>query len=81
MTFALVSILGSLFPEPIFQLSYFIGFESPSNFIFIIALFFLLAICLSLSIIVSRQALRIKNLVQNQALTEDRLESLEVRVS
>ena len=48
-----------------------------SNFIFFTALFFLLAICLSLSIIVSKQATRIKILVQQEALIEKRLESLE----
>ena len=65
MTLAVASISNAL------------GFEAPSNFIFFTALFFLLAICLSLSIIVSKQATRIKNLVQQEALIEKRLESLE----
>ena len=45
--------------------------------IFLAGLFFLLAICLSLSIIVSKQALRIKTLVQEHALIAKRLDALE----
>lgn len=77
MTLAVASILVALFPNPLFAVSSALGFEAPSNFIFFVALFFLLAICLSLSIIVSKQALRIKNLVQQEALIEKRLETLE----
>lgn len=77
MTLAVASILVALFPEPLFAVSGALGFEAPSNFVFFAALFFLLAICLSLSIIVSKQALRIKNLVQQEALVEKRLEALE----
>lgn len=77
MTLAVASIFSALFPDPLFAASKALGFEAPSNFIFFIALFFLFAICLSLSIIVSKQALRIKNLVQQEALIEKRLENLE----
>ncbi len=77
MTLAVASILVALFPGPLFAVSSALGFETPSNFVFFVALFFLLAICLSLSIIASKQALRIKDLVQQEALIEKRLESLE----
>ena len=77
MTLAVASIVAALFPDPLFTISNALGFEAPSNFIFFTALFFLLAICLSLSIIVSKQATRIKNLVQQEALIEKRLEALE----
>jgi hypothetical protein len=77
MTLAVASILVALFPGPLFAVSSALGFETPSNFVFFVALFFLLAICLSLSIIASKQALRIKDLVQQEALIEKRLERLE----
>ena len=61
-------------PQPLYSISSFLGFETPSNFIFFIGLFFLLAISLSLSSIASKQALMIKNLVQEQALLAKKLE-------
>lgn len=74
LTLAFVTILASIFPEPIFLISRFFGFDTPSNFVFFAALFFLLAICLSLSVVVSKQAMRMKNLVQSVALLEYRLD-------
>lgn len=73
LTLALVTIVVSLFPDPVFAIARLVGFDVPSNFLFFMALFFLLAICLSLSVVVSKQAMRMKNLVQNQALLEKRL--------
>ena len=74
LTLALVTMLVSLFPEPVFAIASLFGFALPSNFVFFVALFFLLAICLSLSVVVSRQAVRMKNIIQSQALLEKRLE-------
>lgn len=74
LTLAIVTILVSIFPDPVYSLARLFGFDTPSNFIFFAALFFLLAICLSLSVVVSKQSIRIKNLIQNQALLEKRLE-------
>lgn len=76
---ALVLFLCAIFPEPIFQLAHMLGFETPANFIFLVGLFFLLAIALSLSAIVSKQKLMIKNLTQSQALLEKRLTEFELR--
>lgn len=68
MALTIAILLCALFPLPLYQISALLGFETPSNFIFFIGLFFLLAISLSLSSIVSKQASMIKNLVQEQAL-------------
>ena len=75
LTLAIVTMIVSLFPEPVYRLAEIVGFTTPSNFVFFAALFFLLVICLSLSVVVSKQALRIKNLVQNVALLEKRIET------
>ena len=66
-------LLCALFPQPLYSISSLLGFETPSNFIFFIGLFFLLAISLSLSSIASKQAIMIKNLVQEQALLAKKL--------
>lgn len=67
---AAILLVAALFPNVLFSLSSLLGFEAPSNFIFFLGLFCLMAIALSHSVIVSRQALRIKNLTQRIALLE-----------
>ncbi|HIR91272.1 MAG TPA: DUF2304 domain-containing protein [Candidatus Limicola stercorigallinarum] len=69
-------LAAALFPDTIFALSERLGFETPSNFIFFVGLFCLLAIALSLSVIVSKQALMIKNLTQRLALVDYELREL-----
>lgn len=68
MMLALVMMICALFPEPIFALSKALGVELASNFIFIVAIVCLLAICLSLSIVVSKQTAYAKTLVQEIAI-------------
>lgn len=76
---ALILIICPLFPEPIFQLAYLFGIELPSNFIFILAIICLLAICLSLSVIASRQTAYQKTLVQEVALLNKEIESMKAK--
>ena len=73
MALTIAILLCALFPQPLYSISSLLGFETPSNFIFFIGLFFLLAISLSLSSIASKQAIMIKNLVQEQALLAKKL--------
>lgn len=65
---SVILVFCALFPEPVYNLSSFFGFEVSSNFIFLVAILFLLAISLSLSVIASRQTAYIKSLVQETAL-------------
>ncbi|MEG0471370.1 MAG: DUF2304 domain-containing protein [Solibacillus sp.] len=65
---AIIIIFGALFPGPVYMLAHFCGFDTTSNFIFLVGLFFLLTITLSLSAIVSKQARKIKTLTQELAL-------------
>lgn len=46
------------------RIAYFIGVKTPSNFIYLLALVALLCITFYLTIIVSKQSLKIKSLVQ-----------------
>ena len=67
-----VVCLGAVFPGPVFSLATFLGFEVASNFIFVIAIFFLIAISLSLSIIASKQTRYIDALMQELALLKQK---------
>ena len=72
-----VGVVVAVFPGLAEVMSLFFGFETTSNFIFFLVLCFLLAVCLSLSAIVSKQSLRIKDLVQEIALLDVRDEKSE----
>lgn len=71
-----VILLCAVFPVIPYRISDLLGFETPANFIFLVAIFFLLAIALSLSIIVSKQQRKITTLIQELAILENKLESL-----
>lgn len=77
LVLAAVIMLAALFHDWLYPISSMLGFEAPSNFVILVALFFLLAICLSLSIIVSGQARKIKSLVQNLAILENKMDHLD----
>lgn len=74
---SLVVILAAIFPDAVFWLSSSLGFDVSSNFVFLVAIIFLLLSSISLTGIASRQQKTIKNLVQDVALLEDRLEKVE----
>lgn len=68
-------LVVAIWPDPVYALSAALGFLSPSNFMLLLGVLCLLAVCLSLSVIVSGQASRIARL--NQRLTQlDRRPSL-----
>lgn len=77
LVLAVVALLCALFPEPLFSLAYFLGFNVASNFVLFIAIFLLLMICLSLSVIASQQQEKIKNLVQDLAILKNEAEEEE----
>ncbi len=74
LALALVLILCALFPGPVFEVAKLFGFATASNFIFVVGFVFLLLICLSLSSVISKQTVSIKNLTQRIALLEKELE-------
>lgn len=73
----LVVLACDAFPEIMYWAADLIGFISPSNFIFLVAIGLLLAITLSLSVAVSRAVVANKNLTQRLALIEKELERTE----
>ena len=78
MFLAIVITLCALFPAPIDWLANAIGVALPSNFIFIIGIICLLIVCLSLSIIASKQTAYSKTLIQEVALLRKEVEAIKV---
>lgn len=60
----LTFIIIAIFPEPLEQLAHTLGFETLSNFIFLIIIALLLIICFFLTATISRQGNQITKLIQ-----------------
>lgn len=67
-------VFCAIVPGPLFSLAHWLGFESSSNFIFVMAVLFLLVSVLSLTAVVSKQSEAIKNAVQRIAMLEHELD-------
>lgn len=74
LALAFIAIVFAVFPTPLFKLADFLGFYAPSNFVLFVGVFFLAAICLSLSVIVSRQHIKLKDAIQRLALLENAIQ-------
>ena len=74
---AVILLLLAIFPGVMQHISSFAGIVVPSNLVFLIMIAYLLVTSLSMSASISRQHERIKTLVQNNALLEERIEKLE----
>lgn len=77
MGLAILLLICAIFPQIVTFFSNLFGFEQPSNFIFMMGLFCLMAIALSLSIIVSWQSRYIRSLVQTVALLQAQVDDKE----
>lgn len=66
----LAMLVCAIFPGVVYVLSDLTGIMTPSNFVFLVGIIILLAIALSLSVVVSKQVLSIKNLTQRIAILE-----------
>lgn len=71
---SLAMIIICLFSKQIGDVTYMLGFQVFSNFVFVVGLCFLLIVSLALSSIASRQADAIRLLTQRLALVEKELE-------
>lgn len=68
--FSLVLIVFSVFPGVAYVLSDLVGTQAPSNFIFTLIIFLLLAKVFSMTVRISQLESRLKELVQKIALDE-----------
>lgn len=66
--FCLVLLIISLFPNICTDLSAVLGFESPSNFIFLVVIFLLLVKVFFLAVRVSKLQTKLNNLIQKYAI-------------
>lgn len=57
-------IIIAIFPQIVFRLTALLGIQTPSNFIFLIAIFAIFGICFSFSVIVSKHDRSIRKLIQ-----------------
>lgn len=69
-----------IFPELLILIKKILGMESNMNALFVLLLGFVVMILMALTSIASRQALRIKTLVQTNAILEKRIRELENKV-
>ncbi len=63
----------SVFPETMFFVARLLHIETPVNALFLIVIFLLLLMIFALTVAVSRQALRIKNLIQEIGLLKEEI--------
>lgn len=71
MLLSIILMVCAIFPELVYVFSGCFGFQSPSNFVFLVSIVGLIGICLSLTVIVSWQARDIRFLLQKVTLMED----------
>ena len=62
--FALIAI----FPDPLTAVAHWLGFETLSNFIFLVAIALLIVLCFSLTLTVSKQQQQITKLIQELSI-------------
>ncbi|MGN8820904.1 DUF2304 domain-containing protein [Atopobiaceae bacterium HCP3S3_A4] len=76
MLLSLILIICAIFPGIVSAFSGLLGFQAPSNFVFLVSVVGLLGICLSLTVIVSWQARDIRQLIQRVTLMQQDLDKL-----
>lgn len=77
MLLSILILIVAIFPQPILNLAHLLGFSVGSNFIFSIAIFFLLVLCMTQSQAISQQVVKNKGSIQRIALLEKRLDDME----
>lgn len=68
-------VIMAVFPETLFFLARILHIELPVNALFLCVIFLILLIVFGLTVAVSRQATRIKNLIQELGLLKEELKS------
>lgn len=73
-------LLLTIFPEILFGIRDLLGFGDNMNALYVCLIGFILVLVMSLTSITSRQAEKIKDLIQDNALLEKRIRELEKKV-
>ena len=72
-----IVLLAAIFPEIVFKISKFAGFEIPYNFILFVSTLFLGYQIVSLIVIVSKQQQQIKTLIQEISIIKKNIKDSE----
>ena len=73
----IIMLVFTFFPGLLEKMSSFLGIYSPVNALFTVIIFCTIMILMSLTSIVSAQNEKLKRLIQNQAIIEERLKQIE----
>lgn len=68
-----------IFPRLLFYLTKMLGIESPMNGLYVLCIGFIIIILMALTSIVSRQSIKIRALIQENAMLEKRIREQEDR--
>lgn len=66
-----------VFPRLLVYLTRFLGMESPMNALYVLCIGFIIIILMALTSIVSKQTMKIRSLIQENAILEKRLRDVE----
>lgn len=77
----IILIVLVLFPQLLIWFSIVVGIVTPINALFTVAIFCLLLVLLSITVIISKQSARIRKLAQSNAILEARVRLLEKKSS
>lgn len=69
----IVFLIIAIFPDPLAQLSSRLGFETFSNFLFLIIIGALIVICFFLTISISKQQTKITKLIQELSVLKEKV--------
>lgn len=69
-----------IFPQLLLYLIHFLGIETPMNGLYVLCIGFIIIILMALTSIVSKQMVKIRTLVQENAMLEKRLREAEKKV-
>ena len=71
---SVILVIISIFPQIPTFFAKLLGIQSPSNFVFLVAIFFIMIKLFTLSVQVAKEKQRLKSLIENVALKENELE-------
>lgn len=74
-------LVMAAFPQLLVKITVWMGVQLPSNALFLLTFIFIISILMSLTVVVSHAANRIRRLTQQTALLEKRIRELEQRIS
>lgn len=76
----MVMFIVAIWPQILVKLAEFLGVKVATNGLFAMCIFFIVVILISITVVISDFSIRIKGLIQNIALLEERVRVLEAQI-